>query len=123
MNLGDKIASNPIVHALGRATGCVDPDTNDLRSESPCAKARNRLNNGENLFTVIYDRIFSPTKGEVMKFRILLEIEAARSSLIDQKKIEDSCGGEVLAINPAPQVPQPRPANATFPQVAPQARA
>lgn len=45
-NLGDKISDNPIVHAIGKATGCVDPETNELRPESPCAKRRQMLNEG-----------------------------------------------------------------------------
>ncbi len=45
-NLGDKIADNPIVHAIGRATGCVDPATNKLRPDSPCNKVRTDLNEG-----------------------------------------------------------------------------
>ncbi len=44
--LGDKIASNPIVHAIGKATGCVDPKTNQLKPESGCGKMRARLNAG-----------------------------------------------------------------------------
>ncbi len=43
-NIGDKIASNPIIHAIGRATGCVDPKTNRLRRDSPCNKVRTDLN-------------------------------------------------------------------------------
>jgi hypothetical protein len=47
MKLGDAISSNPIVHAIGRATGCVDPMTNDLRPESNCAKTRDDFNNAK----------------------------------------------------------------------------
>jgi hypothetical protein len=44
--LGDKIASNPIIHAIGKATGCVDPNTNELKPESGCGKMKARLNSG-----------------------------------------------------------------------------
>ncbi len=44
--LGDKIASNPIVHAIGKATGCVDAKTNQLKPESGCGKMKARLNAG-----------------------------------------------------------------------------
>lgn len=44
--LGDRIASNPIVHTIGKITGCVDPETNELRPESPCAKRKQMLNEG-----------------------------------------------------------------------------
>ncbi len=46
VGLGDKIASNPIVHAIGKATGCVDPQTNQLKPESGCGKMKARLNAG-----------------------------------------------------------------------------
>lgn len=49
MKIGDAIANNPIVHAIGLATGCVDPVTNDLRPESNCAKTRDDFNNAEHL--------------------------------------------------------------------------
>ena len=104
--LGDAIANNPVVHAVGKMTGCVDPETNDLRQDSPCAKARDRLNNGEPFFTVMFDRFFQREKGEKVKFIIQLEVTAERESQINQKAIEDSCGGEILAVNPRP-VPRP----------------
>jgi hypothetical protein len=126
MKTGNAIASiaTPIARMIG--ADCIDPATNDLRPESPCAKAKRRLNNGENPFTVMYDRFFSSTKGEVMKFRIMVEVEAERSSAIDQKKIEDSCGGEILAINPVaapPQRPPQSPALAARPSGTPVATA
>ncbi len=58
--LGDFIESNPIVHAIGRATGCVDPATNMLRPESNCAKMRDDFNNAQHLteyVTAVLDRI------------------------------------------------------------------
>jgi hypothetical protein len=57
MKLGDKIASNPIVHAIGRVTGCVDPETNLLRPESTCNKVRVDLNEGR-YRDAFYDRFF-----------------------------------------------------------------
>lgn len=45
-NLGDKIERNPIVHAIGKMTGCVDPETDQLRPESGCAQRRQMLNEG-----------------------------------------------------------------------------
>lgn len=45
-SLGDRIASNPIVHAIGKATGCVDKTTGKLKPESGCGKMRQRLNAG-----------------------------------------------------------------------------
>lgn len=56
-NLGDRIAENPIVHAVGKMTGCVDPVTNNLRPESDCARRRQMLNEGryaEAIFDVFW---------------------------------------------------------------------
>jgi hypothetical protein len=62
MNLGDKIAANPIVHTVGRLTGCVDPLTNQLRPESRCAQDRDKLNAGVPLWDVVYDRLWPKPK-------------------------------------------------------------
>ena len=61
-NLGDKIASvaTPIARALGLP--CIDPETNDLRPDSPCAKAKANLNAGMNLADAFYDAYFKPPK-------------------------------------------------------------
>lgn len=60
VRIGDVFASNPIVHAIGKATGCVDPATNMLRPESNCAKMRDDFNNAQNFteyVTAVLDRI------------------------------------------------------------------
>lgn len=62
--LGDVISSNPVVHAIGKVTGCVDPETNDLRPESGCAKRRDILNDWGN---AIYDELFQPKKPKQQK--------------------------------------------------------
>ena len=61
MKLGDAIEQNPIVHTIGKATGCIDPETNTLRPESRCAKTRDWLNN---IGDVIYDELFQPKRKE-----------------------------------------------------------
>ena len=60
LNLGDAIEQNPIVHAIGKFTGCVDPETNQLRPDSRCAKTRNTLNH---LSDALYD-VFWPNNKE-----------------------------------------------------------
>ena len=45
MKLGDAVEANPVVHTIGKLTGCVDPQTNQLRPGSPCAKRKEALNN------------------------------------------------------------------------------
>lgn len=59
--LGDAIASNPVVHAVGRVTGCVDPATNQLRPESTCNQVRVALNEGR-YADAFYDRFFRQHK-------------------------------------------------------------
>ncbi len=46
MQLGDKISSvaTPIARALN--LDCIDPQTNDLKSDSPCAQRKQMLNEG-----------------------------------------------------------------------------
>jgi len=62
MKLGDAIEQNPVVHAIGKATGCVDPETNKLRPDSPCAKRKQWLNELSDSF---YDQFFkTPTQEE-----------------------------------------------------------
>jgi hypothetical protein len=59
MKLGDAVEKNPIVHAIGKATGCVDPATNKLRPDSPCAKRKKALNNFSD---AIYDSVWGKAK-------------------------------------------------------------
>ncbi len=101
--LGDFFSgvATPIARMAG--ADCIDPVTNDLRPESPCAKAKQRLNNGENLFTVLYDRFFEQrTKGEKVKFILQVEVEAD-----DVKTAVNAVeGGTIIAVNPRPTPPQ-----------------
>jgi len=113
VKLGDTISAvaTPIARAFG--ADCIDQTTGGLRNDSPCAKARDRLNAGENFLGVMWDRFFAERKkGENMKtFIIQVAVDAERSSDIDQKKIEESCGGEVVSVNPRPVAPVQRLAN------------
>ena len=43
---GDKIAANPIVHVIGKMTGCIDPITKQLKKDSACNKMKTRINAG-----------------------------------------------------------------------------
>lgn len=61
--LGDKIEANPIVHTIGKLTGCIDPETGKLRPKSPCAKAKQNLNAGVPLWDVFYDRFWGSKEG------------------------------------------------------------
>lgn len=55
--LGDRIESNRIVHAVGKAIGCVDEKTGKLKPDSTCAKVRDDLNEGR-YADAFYDRFF-----------------------------------------------------------------
>lgn len=99
MLLGDAISSGatPIARAL--QLGCIDPATQQLKPESRCNQWRLALN----------DWFKRKEKGEKVKFRIQLDIEANKASDIDTKQIEQSCNCEIISINPAPQLPPARP--------------
>jgi hypothetical protein len=60
-NLGDKIAA--IVTPIARAAGmdCIDPETNQLRPESRCNKAKQALNEGR-FADAFYDRFWPQPK-------------------------------------------------------------
>ena len=109
MKLGDAISSvaTPIARAIGAP--CIDPATKQLLEDSPCNKAKNRLNAGEPLFSVLWDRFFEQReKGEKMKYILQVEVEA--DDLTDA--MAKWKGGSVLAGNPRPiplQQPIPRP--------------
>lgn len=60
MKLGDAIESNPIVHTIGKYTGCVDPETNQLYPESDCERRKQMLNEGR--YADAFFDIFWPTK-------------------------------------------------------------
>ena len=116
MKLGDAIASvaTPIARAL--KLDCIDQETNELKPESPCAKAKRALNEGR-YADAIYDRFWNKNKGEKMQFIIQVTVEAddIRQAL-DQVK-----GGNVISVNPRSLNPVARPAgNRTSPGVPPQ---
>ena len=107
MKLGDAISS--VATPVGRMLkmDCIDPETNKLRPESGCAKARDRMNNGEAFLTVMFDRFFEQrTKGEKVKYILQVEVEADDLPEAIAKKNE----GKVIAGNPRlTPVPQQKP--------------
>ncbi len=117
MQLGDKISSvaTPIARALN--LDCIDPATNDLRPESPCAQRRNVLNQ---FSESVYDWLFQPKqKGENMTdetkkpWQVMVTLENAED-LFDVVKqlaaIQDKQGIKVAEARPRPQAPaQPQP--------------
>ncbi len=108
-NLGTKIEHNPIVHAVGRMTGCIDPETNQLRPESGCAKMRDNLNAGMSLQDAIYERWFTAKQeGEKMKYQMTIVVE---DDSLGKAVVKGESIGEVLNAQVRPERPQqpPRP--------------
>lgn len=113
LKLGDAVSfvATPIARALH--LDCIDPETNDLRAESPCAKAKQQLNMGVPLWSVFYDRFFSSNNNnekETMEtnkiqFVITVAVEAESVEEALQKKNE----GKTLSVNPRPTPPAMRP--------------
>jgi len=88
MKLGDAISTvaTPIARALNLP--CIDPETNQLRPESRCNKARLALNEGR-YADAFYDRFWTETKNqnrkEPMQFvitkQIAVEAETAEEAM------------------------------------------
>jgi hypothetical protein len=59
MKLGDAVANvaTPVARTLG--LDCIDPETNELRPESPCAKRKAMLNDFSDSF---WDQFFNKPK-------------------------------------------------------------
>ena len=102
--IGDKIASvaTPIARALGM--GCIDPQTNQLRPESGCAKMRDNLNAGMNFTDAIYQRWFAvKQQGGKMKYQAIIIIE---SDKLTEAATKAESIGEVMAIQARPDPQQ-----------------
>ncbi len=103
MRLGHAISTvaTPIARVLKMP--CIDPETNQLRPESGCAKMRDNLNAGMSMQDAIYQRWFAAKqKGEKMKYQIVVIVEAEKAS---EAIIKAESIGEVLShqIRPTPQ--------------------
>ncbi len=118
-NLGNTIAAvaTPIARALKMP--CVDPETNQLRPESGCAKMRDNLNAGMSVQDAIYQRWFAAKqKGEKMKYQITVLVDAGKTS---EAVLKGETIGEVLSAQARPTPPQQlqggiRPAQVVRPQ-------
>ena len=104
-NIGDKIASiaTPIARSL--KLPCIDPQTNELRPESGCAKMRHNLNNGMTFTDAIYQRWFTAKQqGETMKYQVTVIIEADK---LTEAAAKAESVGDVISIQARPE-PQQR---------------
>ncbi len=116
-NLGNKIASvaTPIARAL--KFDCIDPETNQLRPESGCAKMRANLNAGMSLQDAIYQRWFAAKQqGEKMKYQIIVVVDAEKTS---EATLKGESIGEVISVQARSTPPQNipgRPAQVVRPQ-------
>lgn len=96
MKLGDAVSAvaTPIARALN--LGCIDPETNDLRPESPCAKRKALLNN---LSDKMFDTFFAK---ETMKQEYIINKQIA---IADAESPEDAVakmvagGGKTISFN------------------------
>ncbi len=107
MKLGNAISTiaTPIARAL--KMDCIDPETNQLRPESGCAKMRANLNAGMSVQDAIYQRWFAAKQqGEKMKYQITVVVDAEKPSEASAKA---ESIGEVLSVQVKP-TPQQRPA-------------
>ncbi len=109
LDIGDKIASvaTPIARAL--KLDCIDPETNQLRPESGCAKMRDNLNAGMSIQDAIYQRWFTAKQqGEKMKYQIMVVVDAEKPSEASAKA---EAIGDVLSVQVKPVPPvRPQPA-------------
>lgn len=81
---------------------CIDPDTNQLRAESGCAKMRDNLNSGMSLSNAVIERWFrKKQQGKNMTFIMQIKIDADKISEA-VAKMEAVDGVEVMGVNPAP---------------------
>lgn len=92
-----KIAT-PIAGVFG--ADCYDPVTRDLRPESPCAKARDRLDSARNVreFTnAIYDRFWSKNTKEEKPMQFIVTKQIAVEAETPEKAA--TAEGETISIN------------------------
>ncbi len=114
MELGDAIATiaTPIARAL--KMDCIDPETQQLRPESGCAKMRNNLNAGMSVQDAIYQRWFAAKQqGGKMKYQITVVVDADKTS---EAAVKAESIGEVISVQARP-TPQQRPAGISPAQV------
>ncbi len=106
MKPGDIIASvaTPIARAFNLP--CIDPETQQLRPESGCAKMRDNLNNGITFADAIYQRWFSAKQqGAKMKYQIILTVEADKTS---DAVIKGESIGDVILVQEKPESKGPQ---------------
>ncbi len=123
--IGDAIANNPIVHAIGRATGCVDPETDRLNPESPCAKRRDALNQfSESVYDWLFqsksngDKNMADEQKKPWQVTITLENAEDLFDVVNQlSTIQGKPGIKVAGAQPRPQA-QPSQARIIPPPVA-----
>ncbi len=114
LKLGDSIASvaTPIARALNLP--CIDPETNQLRPESGCAKMRVNLNAGMSIQDAIYQRWFTAKqKGDKMKYQITVVVDAEKPSEASAKA---EAIGDVLSVQVKPTPPTRPVPTGLFPQ-------
>ncbi len=107
MKVGDAIATiaTPVARVL--KMDCIDPETQQLRPESGCAKMRNNLNAGMSVQDAIYQRWFTAKQqGDKMKYQMTVVVDADK---VSEAAAKGETIGEVISVQARP-TPQQRPA-------------
>jgi hypothetical protein len=115
--LGDLISSvaTPIARALHM--DCIDPETNDLRPESPCAKAKNQLNQGVPVWDVFYERFFGqPEKKEEKNMQIFIVQLAVEAEDVRDAVAKIPSELPIRSITPGPTAPPQNQQRPPIPQ-------
>lgn len=88
---------------------CIDPETKDLRKDSPCARRKARMNQVGEKISNFFINPEQRKKGETMKFRCQLMV------IVDADKAEDVIGkikpaaGEIHSYQVSPITVTPPP--------------
>lgn len=107
LNLGDAFAAIATPIARGLGMDCIDPETKQLRPDSPCAKRKEAMNQFGNRVQGYFLKPQQHKKGELMKFRCQMIV------IVESEKAEDVIGkvkppnGDLYTYNVTPVVETP----------------
>jgi len=110
MKLGDAISTvaTPIARALNLP--CIDPETNQLRPESRCNKARIAMNEGR-LADAFYDRFWPETKNKNRKEPTTMQFVITKQIAVEAETAEEAMSkvneGKTISMSVS-QRPQPQ---------------
>jgi hypothetical protein len=107
MKLGDSVAqiATPIARTLGLP--CIDPETQNLRPDSPCAKRKLWLNNlGDSFYDIFWSH---PMETEyIVTKQISVKAESPEEAVAKSKD------GNTISVNAVARPPQPPQPSVSF---------